>query len=883
MLKYLPMVNYKSIVLSSPPKHIKIPMKKSQQHTPMMQQYLKIKEGHPSTLMFYRMGDFYELFFDDAKKASQLLGITLTARGKSNGEPIAMAGVPYHAAEQYLSRLLKMGESVAICEQVGDPAKSKGPVKREVARVLTPGTVTDEFLLEERKDNLLIAISHITHQRKSIFGIAAIDLSSGHFSVQEVASESELLNEIGRLNPSEILYRENQPLPIPDGYSLTYRPEWHFDQETAEHLLHKQLQTQSLSGFGCDGMNAAIIAAGVLLQYVNETQRTALPHITRLQVETSDDGIILDTASRRNLELEESLFGEHKNTLVSVLDKTVTNMGGRLLRRWLNKPLKDQVVLRNRHQAIDSLIQQYTYEGLRETLQHIGDIERIATRIALHTARPRDLSTLRSSLKIIPQLHNILTNTSHSHIQYLQQCAVTHAEMVHLLDDAIIENPPVVLRDGGVIANGYDAELDELRNLSNNSDQYLLDLETREKERTGIAHLKVAYNRVHGFYIEIPRSSSSDVPAEYVRRQTLKSVERFILPELKKFEDKVLSAREKSLAKEKALYDSLLKILAEETQALRKTAQAIAEIDVLSNFAERAITLNYCAPELTNKTGINITAGRHPVVEATLDDPFVPNDLAMNNQRRMLMITGPNMGGKSTYMRQVTLIVLMAHIGSYVPAQAAIIGPIDRIFTRIGAHDDLSTGRSTFMVEMTEAANILNNATCNSLVLMDEIGRGTSTFDGLSLAWAFAEHLALKKKAYTLFATHYFELTSLANQISNIANVHIDAIEHGERIVFLHSVKDGPANQSYGLQVAQLAGVPKTIIQQAREKMQDLEKDAIHDSVQEGETLPLGLSFPTPEVDKIAKQLKKEVEEIEPDELTAKQALDLIYSLKKLV
>ena len=858
-------------------------MKNLQQHTPMMQQYLKIKANHPDTLMFYRMGDFYELFFDDAKKASQLLGITLTARGKSNGEPIAMAGVPYHAAEQYLSRLLKMGESVAICEQVGDPAKSKGPVKREVARVLTPGTVTDEFLLEDRKDNLLIAISHITHQRKEIFGIAAIDLSSGHFSVQEVASEPELLNEIGRLNPSEILYKENQPLPIPDEYSLTYRPEWHFDQETAEHLLHQQLQTQSLSGFGCDGMNAAIIAAGVLLQYVNETQRTALPHITRLQVETSDDGIILDTASRRNLELEESLFGEHKNTLISVLDKTVTSMGSRLLRRWLNKPLKDQAVLRNRHQAIDSLIQQYTYEDLHQILQHIGDIERIATRIALHTARPRDLSTLRDSLKIIPQLHDILANTTHSHIQYLQQCAATHTEMVHLLNDAIIENPPVVLRDGGVIANGYDEELDELRNLSNNSDQYLLDLETREKERTGIAHLKVAYNRVHGFYIEIPRSSSNDVPAEYIRRQTLKSVERFILPELKKFEDKVLSAREKSLAKEKALYDSLLKILVEEIQALRKTAQAIAEIDVLSNFAERATTLNYCSPELTSKTGINITAGRHPVVEVTLDDPFVPNDLAMNNQRRMLMITGPNMGGKSTYMRQVTLIVLMAHIGSYVPAQSAIIGPIDRIFTRIGAHDDLSTGRSTFMVEMTEAANILNNASCNSLVLMDEIGRGTSTFDGLSLAWAFAEHLARKKKAYTLFATHYFELTSLANQISNIANVHIDAIEHGEKIVFLHSVKDGPANQSYGLQVAQLAGVPKTIIQQAREKMHDLEKDATHDSVQEGETLPLGLSFPTPETDEVAKQIKTEVEGIKPDELTAKQALDLLYHLKTLL
>ena len=854
---------------------------KKQQHTPMMQQFLKIKAEHPTTLLFYRMGDFYELFFDDAKKASHLLDITLTARGKSGGDPIPMAGVPYHAAEQYLSRLLKMGESVAICEQVGDPAKSKGPVKREVVRVLTPGTVTDEFLLEERKDNLLLAISQVNHKGNQLFGIASIDLSSGRFAVQEVVSETELQNEIGRLNPAEILYKESQALPLADGYSLTHRPEWHFDQETAEHLLQKQLQTQSLSGFGCVDMNAAIIAAGVLLQYVNETQRIALPHITSLQVETSDDGIILDAASRRNLELEDSLFGEHKNTLISVIDETVTSMGGRLLRRWLNKPLKDQQILRKRHQSVEALIHQYHYEALREPLKHIGDIERIAARVALGSARPRDLSTLRDSLKVIPQLHKVLANISHSHIGQLYQYADPLPVIVDLLDAAIIENPPVVLRDGGVIAEGYDADLDELRNLSQNSDQYLLDLETREKERTGISHLKVAYNRVHGFYIEIPRSQSNDVPADYVRRQTLKAVERFILPELKKFEDKVLSAREKSLAKEKVLYENLLNILAKDVQLIRQTAQAIAEIDVLANFAERAVVLNYCAPELSDETGINITPGRHPVVETTLDDPFVSNDLVMDDQRRMLMITGPNMGGKSTYMRQVTLIVLMAHIGCYVPAQTAVIGPIDRIFTRIGAHDDLSTGRSTFMVEMTEAANILNNATENSLVLMDEIGRGTSTFDGLSLAWAFAEHLSQKKRAYTLFATHYFELTTLAKQTDNIANVHIDAVEHGDKIVFLHSVKDGPANQSYGLQVAQLAGVPKGIIQQAKKKMQSLEKNSTDSHIQEGETLPLGLSFAAPEIDDVAEQIKKELQAIEPDELTPRQALDALYGLKQ--
>jgi DNA mismatch repair protein MutS len=850
----------------------------------MMQQYLKIKSEHPNTLLFYRMGDFYELFYEDASKAAALLDITLTARGKSGGEPIPMAGIPFHAAEQYLARLLRAGESVAICEQVGDPAKSKGPVKREVMRVLTPGTVTDEFLLEERRDNILVAI----HQHKQQFGIAAIDLSGGRFTVQEVDSIEQLQNELGRLAPSEILHAESITLPIHDDYACTRRPEWHFDQQTAEDLLQRQLQTHDLAGFGCEGMDTAIIAAGVLLQYVNETQRTALPHINRLQVEQSDDGIMLDAASRRNLELEDSLFGEHKNTLVSVLDKTTTSMGSRLLRRWLNKPLKNRLVLRNRHQSVAALLQQYHYEGLHESFKQIGDIERIVTRIALGSARPRDLSTLRDSLLIIPDIHQQLQTVDFPHIQHLVQQASSHTELVELLQRAIIENPPVVIRDGGVIADGYDPDLDELRNLSQNSDQYLLDLEVREKERTGIANLKVAYNRVHGFYVEVPRTHSEQVPADYIRRQTLKAVERFILPELKKFEDKVLSSRERSLAREKALYEALLKQLAEHTHHLRETAQALAEIDVLANFAERAVNLDYVAPELTEETGIQIEGGRHPVVEKTLDDPFVPNDLDMHNQRRMLMITGPNMGGKSTYMRQVALIVLMAHVGSYVPAKAARIGLIDRIFTRIGAHDDLSTGRSTFMVEMTEAANILNNSTENSLVLMDEIGRGTSTFDGLSLAWAFAEYLATQKKAYTLFATHYFELTSLPEKIHNIVNVHIDAVEHGEKIVFLHSVKDGPANQSYGLQVAQLAGVPRSVIQQAKRKLHELEQGATP-QLQPGETLPLGLNFGMPEpaveehIDETAEALKDKLASISPDELSPRQALEALYELKELV
>ncbi len=850
-------------------------------HTPMMQQYLRIKAENPDLLLFYRMGDFYELFFDDAKRAAEVLNITLTARGKSNGEPIPMAGIPYHAAEQYLPRLLKQGISVGICEQIGDPATSKGPVERKVVRILTPGTVTDDFLLEERRDNLLVSIYHQDNQ----YGIASIDLSNGRFVLQQVSDRQTLINELERLQPAEILVAEDSALLPSDNYPITQRAAWHFDEDSARTLLHKQLGTKDLAGFGCDELPAAIIAAGALLQYVNETQRTALPHINSLQIESSEDGIILDAASRRNLELEHSLVGDHKNTLISVLDNTATSMGARLLSRWLNKPLRDQAVLTKRHQSVDSLMRQYHYEPLHESLRRIGDIERIISRIALGSARPRDLSTLRDSLKTIPEIHTVLDQvleqSDNPHLASLKNNINLHSDLLALLDKAIIENPPVLIRDGGVIAEGYDGELDELRNLSKNSDQYLLDLETREKERTGIASLKVAYNRVHGFYIEIPRTHSDNIPPEYIRRQTLKAAERFILPELKEFEDKVLSARERSLAREKALYEALLQTLAQHILPLRETARSIAELDVLSNFAESAVILNYNCPTLTDKAGIQITAGRHPVVEQTLDDPFVPNDLLMDSQRRMLMITGPNMGGKSTYMRQVTLIVLMAHIGSYVPADTAIIGPIDRIFTRIGAHDDLSTGRSTFMVEMTEAANILNNATANSLVLMDEIGRGTSTFDGLSLAWAFAEYLASQKQAFTLFATHYFELTALPEKISTITNVHINAIEHGDKIVFLHSVKDGPANQSYGLQVAQLAGVPKGVIEQARKKLHQLEQDA-RQTPQEGQTLALNLGF-AEEKNETAEQIKQALEAIDPDELTPRQALDALYHLQSLL
>ena len=847
------------------------------QHTPMMQQYLGIKAEHPDQMLFYRMGDFYELFFDDAKRASDLLNITLTARGKSNGAPIPMAGIPYHAAEQYLPRLLKLGVSVAICEQVGDPATSKGPVERKVARILTPGTVTDDFLLDETRDNLLLAIYEFETQ----YGIAHIDLSSGRFTLSQLENAQALVNEIERLQPAEILIQDEQINPLSTQQTITRRASWHFDSQTATQLLTKQFGTHDLSGFGGSDLPLATVAAGALLQYVQETQRAALPHITGLQIESTDDSIVLDAASRRNLELEQSLTGDHKNTLISVLDKTSTSMGGRLLSRWLNKPLKDQQILQNRHQSVETLQQGYRYDIIQPLLKQVGDIERIVSRIALGSARPRDLSTLRHSLTIVPSLHQELEPIEFGHLQNLRIKIDLHSELLSLLESAVIEEPPVLIRDGGVIAPGYNEELDELRNLSKNADTYLLDLENRERERTGIQTLKVAYNRVHGFYIEVSRLHSDRVPPEYVRRQTLKGAERFILPELKEFEDKVLSSRERALSKEKALYENLLQTLAKHLQALRSTAQGISELDVLSNFAERAYTLNYERPELVAKPGLEIVDSRHPVVETTLDAPFVPNDLLMNTQRRMLMITGPNMGGKSTYMRQIALLVLMAHVGSFVPAKSAVIGPIDRIFTRIGAHDDLSTGRSTFMVEMTEAANILNNATANSLVLMDEIGRGTSTFDGLSLAWAFAEYLASQRKAFTLFATHYFELTSLPEKISNIANVHIDAVEHADKIIFLHRVKDGPANQSYGLQVAQLAGVPKVVIDQARNKLRSLEQDS-NQYVQAGGTLPLALNFaiePDPKTD----ELKTALQAIDPDELSPKQALDALYNLHKLI
>ena len=843
------------------------------EHTPVMRQYLRVKADHPDILVFYRMGDFYELFYDDARKAARLMDITLTQRGQSGGNAIPMAGVPYHQLDNYLAKLVKLGESVAICEQIGDPATSKGPVERKVVRIVTPGTVTDEALLEERRDNLLAA----AYSAGGRAGLATLDLGSGRFTVLDVEGDEALLGELERLRPAELLYAEDSLMPkaLTERPGARGRPPWHFDAETARRLLTVQFRTRDLAGFGVEAMPAAVAAAGALLQYVQETQRTALPHLTGLAVERRDDALILDAATRRNLELEASLVGRHEYTLAGVMDRCVTPMGSRLLRRWLNRPLRDHALLRSRYHCVAALREHRLFESLQAPLNGIGDVERILARVALKSARPRDLGQLRHTLGELPALQKLIKPLDTPLLAGLGQELGEHPETYALLKKALAENPPALAREGGVFATGYDAELDELRRIGQHGDQFLAELEVRERLRSGITTLRVNYNRVHGYYIEVTRAQADKVPVDYIRRQTLKGVERYITPELKAFEDKALSAEEKALARERLLYDQLLDALIAVLPALQQTAAALATLDVLANLAERAQTLRLTQPELTAIPGLHIEAGRHLVVEQVIETPFVPNDLEFDATRRMLVITGPNMGGKSTYMRQTALITILAHIGSFVPATKAIIGPLDRIFTRIGASDDLAGGRSTFMVEMVETANILNNATDRSLVLMDEIGRGTSTYDGMSLAWAAASHIAKDIRAFTLFATHYFELTALADLIPGVANVHLDATEHAHELVFLHAVKEGPADRSYGLQVAALAGIPKQVITQAREYLGRLEAEAR----QPKENLAAGQQAGpfTPPPSAVEEKLKS----VDPDKLTPKEALELLYQLKQ--
>jgi DNA mismatch repair protein MutS len=848
------------------------------QHTPMMRQYLRIKAAHPGMLVFYRMGDFYELFFDDARRAAELLDITLTHRGKSAGEPIPMAGVPYHAAEGYLAKLVRLGESVAICEQIGDPATSKGPVERQVVRIVTPGTVSDEALLDEHSDNLLAALL----QHGGDCGLAWLDLTGGRFHVQQLHSAEALAGELERLRPAELLLPEDQTPPAGRDAGITRRPPWHFDHDSAVQLLNRQLGTHDLSGFGCIDMPLAVGAAGALLQYLADTQRSALPHITRLQVDRHDEAIVIDAATRRNLELVEAVSGRRQHSLAGLLDSSATPMGGRLLRRWISRPLRDQAEVRARHAAVACLLERRLAEPLRELLRAVGDVERILARVALKSARPRDLAVLRDSLGVLPRLQPLLREVEDPGLAALADEIGEHGEVHDLLARAVVESPPVVLRDGGVLATGYDAELDELRDLSQNADQFLVDLEQRERARSGIDSLKVSYNRVHGYYIEVGRSKAGQVPEDYIRRQTLKGSERFITPELKAFEDKVLSARERALAREKLLYDDLLDRLAGPLPALQLSAAGIARLDVLACFAERALRLDLCRPTFRDSPGLTIVGGRHPVVEQVSEAPFVANDLVMDGQRNILVITGPNMGGKSTYMRQSALIVLMAYAGCYVPAASAELGPFDRIFSRIGASDDLAGGRSTFMVEMQETANILNNASARSLVLMDEIGRGTSTFDGLSLAWACAVELATRIGAFTLFATHYFELTTLPEEHPGIVNVHLDAVEHGDGIVFLHALRDGPANQSYGLQVAALAGVPRRVIELARGRLRELEQAAQRHAQAESSQLSLFSQPPPVEQPPRPDPLRARLADFDPDSMTPRQALEALYELRSL-
>jgi DNA mismatch repair protein MutS len=882
-------------------------------HTPVMQQYLRIKAQYPDVLLFYRMGDFYEMFYEDARRAAALLDIALTARGHSAGAPIPMAGVPAQSVDAYLARLVRRGQSVAICEQVGDPSHQRGPMQRQVVRVVTPGTVTDEALLEQRRETL-IAAALLERER---FGLAWLDLASGRFSVLEADGRNAIEAELERLRPAELLVSEDQAnalqagtLPTGglgagalgagglgagapqalarEGTVLRTRTPWQFDLASASRLLTDQLGTLDLKGFGVDELPLAIRAAGALLQYVRDTQKTALPHIRALRVEERSQSLLMDAVTRRNLELDRSLRGDDSASLFAILDRTVTAMGSRALRRWLNNPTRERDVLRERYQGVGLLAESQRYRTLQELLREIGDLERVLARVALRSARPRDLVQLRASLRQLPPLRATLAGLTAAGaaaglrtplLERLGGAIGEHSAERALLERALATEPSHYVRDGGVIAAGYDAQLDELRTIASHTDGFLLELERRERERTGIATLKLGYNRVQGFYIEIARAQAERVPADYVRRQTVKSAERFITPELASFEDRVLGARERSLARERELYEGLLGTLIDSLPALQASADALASLDALAALAEPAATRGWTEPRLTEEPRLSIEGGRHPVVEHFIDAPFVPNDLAMHERRRMLLITGPNMGGKSTYMRQVALAVVLAHAGSFVPATQAELGPIDRIFTRIGAADDLAGGRSTFMVEMTETANILHNATGASLILMDEIGRGTSTFDGLSLAYAVAHHLAVNTRAFVLFATHYFELTSLAAELDCCANVHLDATEHGDGLVFLHAVRDGPANRSFGLQVAQLAGVPRSVIAEARRYLAQLEAGrlpALPDGAQA--QLPLLTPPPPPAVRVLLERLSA----ADPDALTPREALQLLYELRDL-
>ncbi|MXP56710.1 DNA mismatch repair protein MutS [Pantoea sp. Mhis] len=844
-------------------------------HTPMIQQYLKIKAEHANILLFYRMGDFYELFYDDAKRASDLLDISLTKRGFSAGEPIPMAGIPHHSIESYLAKLVRLGESIAICEQIGNPSSNKTPIERKVVRIVTPGTVTDESLLQERQDNLIAAIFQI----KNTFGYATLDIGSGRFILNELNNEEAIIVELQRTNPAELLYPENfqSILLIENRRGLRRRPIWEYEIHTAIQQLNIQFGTRDLSGFGVQHAYVALRAAGCLLQYVKDTQRISLPHIRSLHMEYQQDVVILDATTLRNLEIIQNLTGGFENTLCAVLDKTVTPMGSRMMKRWLHAPLRNISIIKERQDSIQEL--ELLVDGLQPLLSQISDLERIISRLALRKSRPHDLTRMRNAFKHLPKINDMLINVTAKLLIRLRNQIGDFSELYILLKNAINQCPPVLIRDGGVIAEGYNAELDEWRALAQGANNYIKQLEIQEQKNLGIDTLKINFNAIHGYYIQINRSQSHLVPIHYTRKQTLKNVERYIIPELKTYEDKIFVAKNKALEIEKHLYEELLEHLLLHLEILQLSSSSLAEIDVLTNLAERAVTLNYCRPILQEDSAICITAGRHPVIELALkEQPFITNSFVSSAQHRMFIITGPNMGGKSTYMRQTALIVLMALIGSYVPAEKTRISPIDRIFTRIGAADDVSSGRSTFMVEMIETANILHNATKNSLILVDEIGRGTSTFDGLSLAWACAEELANRIQAITLFATHYFELTKLPQKIKNIINIHFNAVEYEDTINFMHSIQQGAISKSYGVEVAIMAGFPKEVIINARIKLKELETQSfntcIFKNIMDLKSFPLFMDN---------SKILEEIKSVEPDYLTPHQALEWIYHLKSII
>ncbi|MAZ45241.1 MAG: DNA mismatch repair protein MutS [Gammaproteobacteria bacterium] len=841
----------------------------------MIEQYLRIKAEHPEDLLFYRMGDFYELFFDDAVKAAELLDITLTARGQSNGKPIPMCGVPHHAADSYLARLVKTGIRVAICEQVGDPQQSKGPVERKVERIVTSGTLTEEILQDSNQDSTTLSISGSERS----YGLALLNLAAGNLHVTELSSEEEVLGEIARHQPNEILATHEVAEMLKPLYDVRILDSLQFDTELGTKKLNKHFETIDLSVFDIPLASPVIGSASAVLEYAKQSQRNDLKYIQRLLTNDQKDIVILDHRSRLNLEIDERIDGSTSNTLFSLMNRTQTAMGSRLLRRWLRGPSRSLEEIMARQNAI-SCLGSADHSAIQDLLKEIGDIERIISRIGLGNALPRDISKLRDAIGLFSSIRAFCPVDT-ERLQELINDLPDFADLSALLTKALVELPPLTIRDGGVIADGFNKELDTLRAANTGSTTWLSRLEQQEKQRTGINSLKIGYNRIHGYYIEISKaaaSSHSGLPIEYVRRQTLKNAERYITPELKEFENRALTSQNQSLLVEKELFQKVLEKTSCYIQPLRKAASAIAQIDVLSNLSERAISLNFSAPQFTLDRDFKIIQGWHPVVADSANDPFIPNDLELREDTTMLIITGPNMGGKSTYMRQAALIALLAHTGSYVPAEHACIGKLDRIFTRIGAADDLTGGHSTFMVEMIETSNILKNAGENSLVLLDEIGRGTSTHDGLSLAWATASFLAKNIRAFTLFATHYFELTALPLELTNCKNVHLDAAESEGGIVFLHSVKEGPARQSYGIEVAKLAGIPKEVISEAQKKLSILEKLHIPQMPIQTELLEEKIEKPN-----LGTLIKEKLLESPPDDLTPKQALALLYDIQAMI